>query len=128
MRIQSLTVLMLGEEDSPFLKLKAAKSRRIKAEHKKGGVVIKERRVDKWPNLKIGDRIEPAAEGYPDFWHGESVETYPPEKRRFLIYRRHKNGLLNMSRLIEIPGISRGIPGVKLEHFIYDSMHVMELG
>eukprot|EP00959_Pyramimonas_sp_CCMP1952_P274132 5730196-Pyramimonas_sp.AAC.1 len=29
MRIQSLTVLMLGEDTSPFLKLKAAKSRRF---------------------------------------------------------------------------------------------------
>eukprot|EP00959_Pyramimonas_sp_CCMP1952_P272251 5692200-Pyramimonas_sp.AAC.1 len=59
--------------------------------HKKGGVVIKERRVDKWPHVKIGDRIEPAPGGYPDFWHGESVAAYPPEKRRFLVYRRQKN-------------------------------------
>eukprot|EP00959_Pyramimonas_sp_CCMP1952_P000631 12187-Pyramimonas_sp.AAC.1 len=33
-----------------------------------------------------------------------------------------------MSRLVEIPGVSRGIPGVTLDHFIYDSMRVMELG
>eukprot|EP00959_Pyramimonas_sp_CCMP1952_P469101 9494360-Pyramimonas_sp.AAC.1 len=55
--------------------------------HKRGGVVVKARKVDKWPNLKIGDRIEPA-----------------------------------------VPGVSRGVPGLELKHFIYDSMHVVELG
>eukprot|EP00959_Pyramimonas_sp_CCMP1952_P017344 368327-Pyramimonas_sp.AAC.1 len=80
--------------------------------HKKGGVIVKARNTDIWPNLKIGDRIEPALEGHPDIWHGESICHYALEKRRFLVHRRQKNGLLNISRLFEVPGVSRGIPGL----------------
>ena len=44
------------------------------------------------------------------------------------MYRRPKDGLNFISRLFQIPGIQLGVPGLTLEHFLFDSMHVLELG
>ena len=44
------------------------------------------------------------------------------------MYRRPKDGLNFISRLFQIPGIQPGVPGLALEHFLYDSMHVLDLG
>ena len=44
------------------------------------------------------------------------------------IYRRPRNGILFINRLFAIPGIQLGIPGLRLEHFLFDSMHFADLG
>ena len=61
-----------------------------------------------------------------DFWHDESVETTNPSK--MLTYRRRKNGPMYISRLFEVPGIQPGVPGLKIDHVLFDSMHTVELG
>ena len=45
-----------------------------------------------------------------------------------LVYRRPARGLLYINRLFKIPGLQPGIPGLTLDHFLFDSMHTIELG
>ena len=45
-----------------------------------------------------------------------------------LVYRRPRDGLNFISRLFAVPGIQPGIPGLTMLHFLFDSMHVLELG
>ena len=33
-----------------------------------------------------------------------------------------------INRLFTIPGIQRGVPGLKLHHVLFDAMHLIELG
>ena len=64
----------------------------------------------------------------PDVVHGGRCCDYPPCKRRILVYRRAENLLLFCNRLIPAPGVCEGIPHLQLSSFLFDSMHVLELG
>ena len=45
-----------------------------------------------------------------------------------LVYRLPHDGRLFIIRLFTIPGIQAGIPGLTIQHFLSDSMHLLELG
>ena len=98
------------------------KSKRTKA----GLVVVK--RMAAFPNLKIGDRIEPCVRGFPDVVHGQRPSDFPAVKRRILSYRRPKHSPLFVWRMLRLPGVQEGVYGLKAEHVLFDSMHVVELG
>ena len=114
----SLTLQPLTEELADVLNSSCVAS-------KKAGVVIKR---NLGPDLKPGDRLEPACAGTIDFWHGESFQHAPLSQRQALIYRRPENSLLFISRLFHIPGIQAGIPGLQYDHFLLDSQHCLEIG
>ena len=63
-----------------------------------------------------------------DFWHGESVRDAPLSQRKALFFQHPKNGILFISRLIYVPNVQPGIPGLILDHFLLDSMHGLEQG
>ena len=86
----------------------------------KGGVVLT-RNLS--PTLKCGTRLEPACSGMVDFWHGESVRDAPLSQRKALFFQHPKNGILFISRLIYVPNVQPGIPGLILDHFLLDSMY-----
>ncbi|CAK0866195.1 unnamed protein product, partial [Prorocentrum cordatum] len=95
---------------------------------KKGGVVVTSLMRDTFPLLKRGDRVEPVLPGQPDFRHGEACRDYAPRDRRMMVYRRPANSLLFINRLFHVPGIQPGIPGLTIDHFLFDSMHFADLG
>ena len=43
-------------------------------------------------------------------------------------YRRPKNGPLYICKLLTIPNVQQGIPGLTYKHILFDSMHVLESG
>ena len=99
-----------------------------KPRYSKAGVVVQRMMRTEFPNIKRGDRIEAPQLGRPDVWHGESCLEYRRSSRQILVYRRAKSSPLFINRLICVPGIQSGIPGLKLEHFLFDSMHFADLG
>ncbi len=91
--------------------------------------MTEERELKKhFPGIKKWDRIEPAVHLHPDVVHGDRCRDYPACKRRILVYRRAENLLLFCNRLIPTPGVCKGIPHLQLSSFLFDSMHVLELG
>eukprot|EP00959_Pyramimonas_sp_CCMP1952_P229493 4798338-Pyramimonas_sp.AAC.1 len=92
----------------------------------KGGLYVK-RHHPALPSVRRGARIEPAVLGFPDFVHGERVDTFPPDKRRFLTYQRHEHSVLFLNALLDLPH-QQGIRGLTSKHFLFDSMHCVELG
>ena len=100
----------------------------IKGKKEHGGLMITEPLNHLFPGICRNDRIEPTVFGCPDIVHGDKCTDYAPEKRKFLAYRRAKNLLLFYNRLIHIPGVCEGIPHLKTEMFLFDSMHTLELG
>ena len=79
-------------------------------------------------NLCRGDRLEPACAGMVDFWHDQPIDDASPSECQMLIYRKKKNSLMFISKLFTVDGIQPGIPGLTMRHFLFDRMHVMELG
>ena len=58
---------------------------------KKGGLVMnKKPRAGSLRVVNRGDRLEPAAEGLPDFLHGDNINEFPPHLRKVLLIRRPK--------------------------------------
>ena len=101
----------------------------VEGKKKRGGLVVTDTTLaGQIPGIRKWDRIEPAPHEFPDIVHGERCQDYDPSKRRMLVYRRDRNLLLFINRLFKLEGVTPGIPGLKLDHFIFDSMHVLELG
>eukprot|EP00929_Paragymnodinium_shiwhaense_P000878 TRINITY_DN101083_c0_g1_i1.p1 TRINITY_DN101083_c0_g1~~TRINITY_DN101083_c0_g1_i1.p1 ORF type:complete len:691 (+),score=49.20 TRINITY_DN101083_c0_g1_i1:78-2150(+) len=99
-----------------------------RSSRKKGGIIL-QRVVPGLPNIRKGDRLEPSHEGLPDITHGQQLSDFPESQRRVVFYRKPADfPFLFISRLFTISGTQPGIPGLTLRHFLYDSMHVLELG
>eukprot|EP00959_Pyramimonas_sp_CCMP1952_P246689 5155906-Pyramimonas_sp.AAC.1 len=96
--------------------------RNIESKRKKGGLTVI-RRMAEFPNLKVGDRIEPCVRCYPDVVHGQRPSEFPADKRVILSYRRPKSSPLFFWRCFHIDGVQEGIDGLTAEHILFDSMH-----
>lgn len=73
----------------------------------KAGAVVTAR-MAAFPEIRKGDRIEPAVCTDVDIWHGQRCTDFKPENQRLLVYRRPRNALLHFPRLLTIPGIQPG--------------------
>ena len=94
----------------------------------KGGVVAK-CRIPEIPEIKRGDRIEPPLPGMVDAWHMQRCVEVEPRHRALLLFRRQPRGWLFFARFFQIASIGQpGVEGLRLEHLLFDSMHVLELG
>ena len=101
-----------------------------KSTRKKAGLHLKKA----FAGLLRGDRIEPAPVCLEDFVFprpdGARVVEHPSSQ--VLVYRRGVNrwskNLVWVTRLVEVEGIIQGIPGLTWKHFLFDYMHVVDLG
>ena len=102
----------------------------VEGKHQKGGLIVQNSRdlQDIFPGIRNNDRIEPTLNGFPDIVHGEVCSDYPPDRRKILVYRRDPGLLLFFNRLFPMEGVCEGVPNLSIEYFIFDSMHVIELG
>ena len=85
------------------------------------------------------DRIEPACGYLEDFLFERPHPATAPNiveqpNSQVLVFRRdHKfcrwsRSINWVNRLFTVPGIQEGIPGFRIEHCLFDYMHVLELG
>ena len=102
--------------------------RNCKARQRQGGIIVQRQMRAEFPMLRRGDRIEPSVPSYPDVWHGEDIDTCPPDRRKCLVYRRPQNSIMFVSRLFYVSGIQMGVPGLRIEHVLFDMMHCSDLG
>ena len=90
--------------------------------HSRGGQIVF-KKVPLIPTLAQWDRIEPYCGGLPCIFHGQTLEGIPRSLHKVLAYRRPRGGLNFISRLFTILHIQAGVPGLTIEHFLFDSMH-----
>lgn len=91
--------------------------------------MIVQRAPRRLPAVHIGDRLEPACEGLPDFVHGETIADCGACQAKVLLYRKPRFfPYMFVCRLWMVPEVQRGVPGLKLDHILYDTMHLLELG
>ena len=102
----------------------------ITGKKQKGGLVVTESRQlqDIFPGIRNGDRVEPALNGFPDVVHGDVCSDFLPSQRRVLVYRKAQGLFMFFNRLLPVAEVCPGVPHLTLDYFIFDSMHVLELG